>query len=36
MSILAGMMIALGCVLYVKIGGVVGAFLFSIGLLSVV
>ena len=36
MSILAGMMIALGCVLYIKIGGVLGAFLFSIGLLSVV
>ena len=36
MSILAGFMIALGCVLYLKIGGVLGAFLFSIGLLSVV
>lgn len=36
MSILAGMMIALGCVLYIRIGGVPGAFLFSVGLLSVV
>lgn len=36
MSILAGMMIALGCVLYIKVGGGLGAFLFSVGLLSVV
>lgn len=36
MSILAGVMIALGCVLYLKMGGVLGAFLFSIGLLSVI
>lgn len=36
MSFLAGMMIALGCILYINIGGVVGAFCFAIGLMSVV
>lgn len=36
MSFLAGMMIALGCVLYLNIGGPLGAFCFAIGLMSVV
>lgn len=36
MSILAGMLIAIGCILYLKVGGVVGAALFSVGLMSVV
>lgn len=36
MSILAGMVIAIGCILYLKIGGVMGAALFSVGLMSVV
>ena len=30
------MMISLGCTVYLKIGGIVGAILFSIGLLGVV
>ena len=36
MSILAGMVIALGCILYLNIGGTLGAFCFSVGLMSVV
>ena len=32
MSILAGMMIAIGCLLYLQIGGVAGACLFAVGL----
>ena len=36
LSILAGMMIALGCILYINIGGALGAFCFAIGLMSVV
>ena len=35
-GLLAGMMISLGCTIYLKIGGIVGAILFSIGLLGVV
>lgn len=35
LSILAGILIALGGVAYLKIGGVVGAVLFSIGLLTI-
>ena len=35
LSILAGIFIALGCIIYLSIGGAVGAVLFSIGLLSV-
>lgn len=35
MSILAGMMIALGCILYLSIGGVTGAVMFSVGLMTV-
>ncbi len=36
MTILAGMMISLGCILYLNIGGPLGAFCFAIGLMSVV
>ena len=35
-GLLAGMMISLGCTIFLKIGGIVGAILFSIGLLGVV
>ena len=35
-SILAGIMISLGCIVYLVVGGPLGAFLFSIGLISVV
>lgn len=35
-SVIAGMFIALGCMAYLKVGGYLGAFLFSFGLLSVV
>lgn len=35
LSIIAGMLIALGGVMYLQIGGPVGAFLFSIGLLTI-
>ena len=35
MAILAGMMIAIGCVCYILVGGVAGAALFSIGLMTV-
>lgn len=36
MSILAGMAISIGCILYLNIGGVLGAFCFSVGLMSVI
>ena len=36
MSILAGVMIGLGCILYLQIGGLAGACMFSIGLMSVI
>ena len=36
MSILAGIMIAIGCVCYLRLGGPVGATLFAVGLLSVI
>ena len=32
---LAGILIAVSAIVYLKIGGVVGAFLFSIGLLTI-
>ena len=35
MSILAGIFISLGAIVYLKVGGVLGAVLFSIGLMSV-
>lgn len=35
-SVIAGMFIALGCMANLKVGGYLGAFLFSFGLLSVV
>ena len=35
-SVIAGMFIALGCMVNLKVGGYFGAFLFSFGLLSVV
>lgn len=35
-SVIAGMFIALGCMANLKVGGSIGAFLFSFGLLSVV
>ena len=35
-SVIAGMFIALGCMVNLKVGGYLGAFLFSFGLLSVV
>ncbi len=35
MSVLAGMMIALGAIVYLKVGGVAGALLFSVGLMTV-
>ena len=35
MSILAGIMIGIGCMLYLQIGGIPGACLFSVGLMSV-
>ena len=34
-SILAGMFISLGAVVYLKVGGIAGALLFSVGLMSV-
>ena len=34
-SILAGFMIALSAAIYLSVGGVIGAFMFSIGLLSI-
>ena len=36
MSILAGIMISIGCVLYLTIGGLPGAVMFSLGLMSVI
>ena len=35
-SILAGIMISLGCYINLRIGGVVGAIMFSLGLMSVI
>ena len=35
-SILAGIMISLGCIIYLIVGGPIGAILFSVGLISVV
>ena len=35
-SILAGLMISLGCIVYLQIGGVAGALLFSLGLISII
>lgn len=35
LSILAGILISLGCLVYLSVGGVAGALLFSVGLLSV-
>lgn len=35
LSILAGIMIAIGGIVYLEIGGIIGAFLFSMGLLAV-
>ena len=35
-SILAGIFISLGAIVYLKVGGVVGALLFSVGLMSVI
>ena len=34
-GILAGIMIGIGCLLYLQVGGVAGACLFSVGLMSV-
>ena len=34
-SILAGMFISLGAIVYLKVGGIMGALLFSVGLMSV-
>lgn len=36
MSILAGMVIAIGCVCYLRVGAVAGAIIFATGLLSVI
>lgn len=36
MSILAGIMIAIGCLAYLQLGGMAGAILFSLGLMSVI
>ena len=36
LSVLAGMFISLGCVVYLKVGGVIGAAMFAFGLLSIV
>ena len=35
LSILAGIMIAIGGIVYLEVGGIIGAFLFSMGLLAV-
>ena len=35
MSVLAGIFISIGAIVYLKVGGVVGAILFSVGLMSV-
>lgn len=35
-SILAGICISIGCIVYLKVGGTLGAFLFSLGLLTVI
>lgn len=34
-SILAGMLIAMGCITYLTVGGILGAFMFSFGLLAI-
>ena len=34
-SILAGIMISLGCIINLQVGGIVGALLFSIGLITI-
>lgn len=34
-SIMAGFMIALAAAIYITVGGVVGAFMFSLGLLTI-
>lgn len=36
MSILAGIVISIGCICYLQVGGVVGSLLFSVGLMSVI
>lgn len=36
MSIIAGMLIGIGCIVYLQIGGVAGALLFAVGLLSII
>lgn len=36
LSVLAGMFISLGCIVYLKVGGVIGAAMFAFGLLSIV
>lgn len=35
LSIIAGLLVALGGIMYLQIGGPIGAFLFSIGLLTI-
>lgn len=35
MSILAGIMISIACVVYLSVGGVIGALLFATGLLGI-
>ena len=35
-SIFAGVMISLGCYIYLRVGGPLGAFMFSLGLMSVI
>lgn len=34
-SILAGILIAMGCIAYLTVGGILGAFMFSFGLLVI-
>lgn len=34
-SILAGILIAMGCITYLTVGGILGAFMFSFGLLAI-
>ena len=36
LSILAGFMISIGAIVYIKIGGLIGAIFFSIGLISII
>lgn len=35
LSIIAGMLISMSCMIYLKVGGVIGALLFSVGLLTI-